>query len=181
MVRPETVRTIAWAFAFAAAALTIFSSGAVAQGVGARDYAGGGIVLGERGGGIGAAPVQTPSARIADAFEFNARAGFASDYIYRGTTLSDRKPVVGAGAEAAFRNFYVGTTMASVKLPSEPAAELTFAAGVRPTLGKIEFDFGATYFYYPGEIPGSRIEYWEAAARADTSITEQLRVAGGYT
>jgi len=151
---------------------------AMAQGIGARDGASGAIGLGH--GAIGDVAAPTPSARIADLFEFTARAGFASDYIYRGTTLSDHKPVVGAGAELTYKNLYVGTTMASVKLPSEPAAELTFATGIRPSLGKVDFDFGWTYFYYPGEVSGSRIEYWEAAARADTQITDALRVAGGF-
>ena len=115
--------------------------------------------------------------------EFGVRAGIASDYIYRGTTLSDRGPAVGAGIEATFAQFYAGATIASVKLPTQPSAELTVAGGVRPKLGNVEFDFGATYFFYPGEMPGSPtggIEYWEAAARAETQLGERVRVGGGY-
>jgi hypothetical protein len=62
--------------------------------------------------------------RAADAFEFNTRAGLASDYIYRGVTLSDRKPAVGAGIEATFAGFYAGATFASVKLPTQPSGEI---------------------------------------------------------
>ena len=58
-------------------------------------------------------------------------------------------------------------------------------AGIRPTLGNVTFDFGWTRFVYPGESPppGSTagIEYWEAIARADTTIGEFLRVAGGWS
>ena len=115
--------------------------------------------------------------------EFSARAGFATDYIYRGTTLSDRKPAVGAGFEATLRTFYAGTTLTSVDLPSRPAAEIVLSTGVRPKLGKVEFDFGWTYFFYPDETPlgpVSDTDYWEVAARAETKIADKLRIAGGF-
>ena len=118
------------------------------------------------------------------ALEFSVSAGFATDYIYRGTTVSARQPAVGAAFEAAFDMFYAGSTIASVKLPSQPAAEITMAGGIRPKLWDINFDFRWTYFSYPGETPPpgvfAGIEYWEAGARADTKIGELLRVAGGF-
>src|SRR5262249_22287263 len=58
--------------------------------------------LGARGG---PAAGTRPAAKQDDAagtFEFSARAGFASDYIYRGITMTDHKPAVGAAFEAAF-------------------------------------------------------------------------------
>ena len=73
--------------------------------------------------------------------------------------------------------------MASVKLPTDPSSEITVSGGVRPTLGPIEFDIGATYFAYPGETPGgptNGIEYWEAAFRGVAPIGESIRVAAGY-
>ena len=150
------------------------------------DTAGGSINIGARAGLAADAPVRTAPRQdgAAGPFEFSARAGFASDYIYRGVTLSDRKPAVGAGLEAALGLLYAGATVTSVKLPSQPAAEITMTGGVRPKLGNIDFDFGWTYFLYPGETvpPGvlAGIEYWEAGARADTRIGEALRVAGGF-
>jgi uncharacterized protein (TIGR02001 family) len=112
------------------------------------------------------------------------RGGFATDYVYRGITLSDRKPAVGAAVEAAFRQFYAGAAIASVKLPTRPAAEVTVNAGVRPKIGNIDFDLSWTYFHYPGETPPEGvtpgIDYWEVAARGDTKISEALRVAGGF-
>ena len=77
---------------------------------------------------------------------------------------------------------YAGTTVATVKLPTQPFAEFTFAAGIRPKIATIDFDFGVTYFAYPGErLPGETgINYWEAVIRGDRSIGEQFRVAGGY-
>jgi len=150
------------------------------------------IALGARGGPAAEVPIRPAAPKdattrqdsVAGALEFSARAGFASDYIYRGTTLSDRRPAVGAGVEAALGLLYAGATVISVKLPSQPAAEITMTAGVRPKLWDVEFDFGWTYFFYPGETPQvgvtTGIEYWEVAARADTKVGEALRVAGGF-
>jgi len=121
-------------------------------------------------------------ATSANELEFSARAGAASDYIYRGTTLSDHGPAAGAAFEAKFGALYAGTTVATVMLPTQPFAEFTFAAGVRPKIATIDFDFGITYFAYPGErLPGETgINYWEAVVRGDRSIGEQVRVAAGY-
>ena len=140
---------------------------------------GGPIGLGNRGWSA-AGTSQTISA---NELEFSARAGVASDYIYRGTTLSDHGPAAGAAFEARLASLYAGTTVATVKLPTQPAAELTFAAGIRPNIATIDFDLGVTYFAYPGErLPGETngINYWETAIRGDRKIGEQVRVAAGY-
>ena len=140
------------------------------------------IVLGDRGGLTSESPatVPTPGGAV-QSIEVSARAGFASDYIYRGVTLSDHKPAVGAGIEAAFGFLYAGTTFTNVKLPNEHAIELTTATGVRPKLWNIDWDFGWTYFAYPGGTPaGPSIDYWEVGGRADTKLTDSLHVAAGF-
>lgn len=169
------------------AALSLASAaGGSARAQTGDDDAAGRINLGAHRGLAAEAPLRAdpPQADAASHLEFSARAGLASDYIYRGVTLSDRKPAVGAALEAALGLFYAGATVTSVKLPSQPAAEITMSGGVRPKLWDVQLDFGWTYFLYPGEtVPVGAfagIEYWEAAARADTRIGEALRVAGGF-
>jgi uncharacterized protein (TIGR02001 family) len=140
---------------------------------------GGQISLGNRGWSAAA----TEGAAPVNELEVGARAGFASDYIYRGTTLSDHEPAAGAAFEASFSSLYAGATVATVKLPTEPGAEFTMAGGIRPKIANINFDLGVTYFAYPGEkFPGvtNGINYWEAAIRGDRSIGESFRVAAGY-
>ena len=115
--------------------------------------------------------------------EFDVRTGFASDYIYRGTTLSDHKPAVGTAIEATFAQLYGGVAVASVKLPTQPASEITINGGVRQKIGDIDFDLRATYFLYPGGISvgaTNNIDYWEAGVRTDKRITESIRVAAGF-
>src|SRR5262245_60996284 len=139
----------------------------------------GAIGLGNRGWSA----ADTGQAGSANQFEFSARAGFASDYIYRGVTLSDHGPAAGAAFETRFGPLYAGTTVATVRLPTEPSAEFTVAAGIRPKIATIDFDLGVTYFAYPGErLPGETngVNYWEAVIRGDRRIGEQVRVAAGY-
>lgn len=142
------------------------------------------INLGGRGWGAAESPYTTPSTdRDPETIQFSVKAGIASDYIYRGTTLSDHKPAAGAGIEAAYRWLYAGATVASVRLPTQPSAEIAVSGGVRPTLGPVELDLGLTYFAYPGETPGgptNGIEYWEAAFRAVAPVGESIRIAAGY-
>jgi len=142
------------------------------------------INLGGRGWGAADSAHTPPSTdREGETIEFSVRAGIASDYVYRGVTLSDRKPAAGAGIEAAYRWLYAGATVASVRLPTEPSAEISVSGGVRPTLGPVELDLGITYFAYPGETPGglpNGIEYWETAFRAVAPVGESIRVAAGY-
>ena len=112
--------------------------------------------------------------------DFSLRAGLASDYIYRGTTLSAHQPVVGAAVEASFSLFYAGATAASVKLPTNPAAELTFNGGIRPKIWDIDFDFGWTYLQYPGEAEGASTDYWETFARGNYKLTDAVSIAAGF-
>lgn len=104
----------------------------------------GSIALGARGGFSADSPTARtqPQDHQENAFGYTMGAGMASDYIYRGVTLSDHQPAVGAVFEARFGNFYGGSTITSVKLPTDPAAELSFSSGIRPSLSGIDFDFG---------------------------------------
>jgi uncharacterized protein (TIGR02001 family) len=172
------LRTFSLPAVAVAAALLI--AGGSAQGQAPSGYSGGVISLGGRGwSSFEAVPVTSDQG--AKQLEFSFRGGFATDYMYRGTTLSDHKPAVGAAVEATFAQLYAGVAVASVKLPTQPAAEITMSGGVRQTIGNIDFDLGVSYFLYPGEIsdsPGT--DYWQVAIRADKRIAESLRVAGGF-
>jgi len=174
----ECLRSVGSSVAAAAAALLI--AGGSVRGQAPADNSGAAISLGGHGwSSFEATPVT--SDRAANQLEFSFRGGFATDYMYRGTTLSDHKPAVGAAIEATFAQLYAGIAVASVKLPTQPAAEISMSSGVRQKIGDIDFDLGVTYFLYPGEIstsPGT--DYWQVAIRADKRIAESLRVAGGF-
>jgi uncharacterized protein (TIGR02001 family) len=144
-----------------------------------NDEAASPISLGARGG-FSTEPVRHGAATEDHDFGYSLAAGMASDYIYRGVTLSAHQPAVGAAFEARFGSFYAGSTITSVKLPSDPAAEMSFVGGVRPSLSGFDFDIGVTYFLYPGEPAGSDTDYFEVLARVDRKLSEKVRVAAGF-
>jgi uncharacterized protein (TIGR02001 family) len=163
-----------------AVAGALFIAGGSVKGQPSTANYGGAISLGGRGWSSFEA-VPATSDHESNQLEFSVRGGFATDYIYRGTTLSDHKPAVGAAVEATFGQLYAGVAVASVKLPTQPAAEITMSGGIRRSIANVDFDLGVSYFLYPGEIsdsPGT--DYWQAAIRADKRIAESLRVAGGF-
>lgn len=143
------------------------------------------IVLGARGGAVSDTQGTAATATDQSGFAFSAAAAIATDYVYRGVTLSDRKPALGASFEAAFDKLYASITMASVRLPTEPSSEISTAIGLRPKLGNVELDLAWTYYAYPGEKwwllgPTGGTDYWEASLRAEAQLTEALRVGGGF-
>jgi hypothetical protein len=89
---------------------------------------GGAIGLGNRGWSA----ADTNHATSTNELEFSARAGFASDYIYRGTTLSAHGPAAGAAVEATFGPLYAGITVATSSCrPSHSLSSLWRAASAR--------------------------------------------------
>ena len=72
-------------------------------------------------GGRGWGGVETATSATAtepETVHFSIKAGAATDYIYRGTSLSDRKPAVGGVFEATYKQFYTWASAASVRLPT---------------------------------------------------------------
>ena len=117
----------------------------------------------------------TPSlAAPADQFKLTAGALLMTDYIYRGLSYSAHQPAVGTYVDAQYGWLYAYTNFNSVKFSTSPAVEVTISAGVRPTLGPFDFDIGAAYYYYPGEIGPELSNYWEAHATVSHKLTERL-------
>ena len=118
MTECEGLRAVG-ALAAALLSLAIISGGPV-RGQETVGNAGGAINLGSRG----LSPSSEGRPEAENKLEYEIRAGFATDYIYRGTTQSDHKPTVGAAVEFTFGQLYAGVTMMSVKLPTQPSAEI---------------------------------------------------------
>jgi uncharacterized protein (TIGR02001 family) len=97
-----------------------------------------------------------------------------TDYIYRGLSYSAHHPAVAAYLDAQYGWLYGYTNFNSVKFSTSPAVEVTMAVGARPTLGSFEFDIGAAYYYYPGELGPERSNYWEAHATVSHKLTDKI-------
>lgn len=128
-------------------------------------------------------------------------ASVASDYNFRGISQSDRGPSVSAYFEPRFNinpnlQLYSGIAGSSVKLATDPAAEVDFYAGIRPTFGALALDFGGIYYWYPSETqfcggvgvcggsPGyangnttiADTDFWEVYAKAAWTFNPTLTV-----
>jgi hypothetical protein len=98
-----------------------------------------------------AAPAAAPSQ-----WDIAFGAAIASDYNFRGISQSDRGPSGFAYFEPRFNitpdvQLYGGIAATSVKLATDPAAEVDLYGGIRPTFGPFAFDFGGIYYWYPRE------------------------------
>jgi uncharacterized protein (TIGR02001 family) len=117
-------------------------------------------------------------------FEVHVSGEVDTDYIYRGITLSAHQPAVGAGIEIDRGSFYFKFEPHSVKLPTNPSAELGFSGGwCREVIDKIKLDLGVTYLYYAGEIPVGPVtstSYAEAHATISYDPNDFVTLAGTY-
>src|SRR5271167_4834696 len=91
------------------------------------------------------------SKAASDAFETTVGGSLMSDYLYRGISLSERGPSVSSSVEVQRGWFYVGSQVYTVRLPTDPAGELTVTGGIRREAAGVDFDLAAEYYYYPGE------------------------------
>jgi uncharacterized protein (TIGR02001 family) len=120
----------------------------------------------------------------------------ASDYNFRGISQSDRGPSVYGYFEPRYNinkvwQLYAGIAGYSVKLATDPAAEIDFYGGVRATIGQWAFDVGALYYYYPREreIDGVIVtappafnttlqdtDYWEVYGKVTYNWTDAFSI-----
>jgi uncharacterized protein (TIGR02001 family) len=118
-------------------------------------------------------------------FDVHLSTEIATDYIYRGVTLSAHQPAVGGSIELDRGPFYFKFEPHSVKLPTNPSAELGFAGGwCREVVKNIKLDIGLAYLYYAGEVPvGPVVSTSYAEAHATVSYdhpSEVFTVTGTY-
>jgi uncharacterized protein (TIGR02001 family) len=140
------------------------------------------------------APVMAP---VVSPFDIAFGGGIMSDYNFRGISQSDRGPAVTAYFEPRYNinpnlQLYAGVAGTSVKLATDPTAEIDFYAGIRPTFGPVAFDFGFIYYWYPREraIDGVVIavpnlnttiadtDFWEIYGKAAWTVNDIVTLGG---
>jgi uncharacterized protein (TIGR02001 family) len=104
-----------------------------------------------------------------------------SDYIYRGVSLSARKPSAATFVEGQWLGFFASTNVQNVTLPTSPAAEVTLTGGYRWETPDYKLELSANYFWYPGEtlldgMPAT--SYWEYAVGVERYFTGQITLKG---
>jgi uncharacterized protein (TIGR02001 family) len=116
------------------------------------------------------AAVPAPGTDTASKFDVSVAASVASDYNYRGYTLSDHKPSVSTNFEATYNVLFAAIDAASVQIPMLSHLQMTDYAGIRPVFGPITVETGVAYYSYPGSvIDTSYPEYYVAPKYALSS------------
>jgi uncharacterized protein (TIGR02001 family) len=103
----------------------------------------------------------------APTFDIKIIASIASDYNFRGYTLSDHKPSISTNFEATYNIFFAAVNGASVHVPMVSQFQMTDYAGIRPVFGPLTVETGVAYYSYPGSsIDISYPEYYVAPSYA---------------
>lgn len=161
---------------------------------------------------IVAAAILASPALAADPQQWNSwdiafGSAITSDYIWRGVTQSNHRPSVNAYLEPRWKpdadnELYIGLAGNSISFPNRADAEIDFYGGWRSTFGKLTFDLGGWFYWYPGgqcfntpalcgvvtatplPINGNDIKadvsFWEVYAKASYNVTDALAVGFAY-
>lgn len=120
----------------------------------------------------------------------------ASDYLFRGISLTDEKPAFQPYLEFTYGIAYLGVwgsnvgdrTLAEAGFQVTGPWEVDLYAGIRPTLGPVNFDLGVLWYTYgarsnPGGLSSGDVDYVEFKVSGTTSLTKELTatVTGYYT
>jgi len=125
---------------------------------------------------LGAAFAATP----ANAADWSAEVGVASDYRYRGISLSNRGPAVQASLTVEQESGAYAELWTSSLTSGGPQAELDATAGYAFSItDAVSLDVSATYYAYPGARDANAIEFTGIveASRGPATASLGLRVA----
>ncbi len=97
-----------------------------------------------------------------------------SDYIFRGISLSDEKPVFQASVDGSYGIWYFGAWGSILNEQAGDPVEIDFYTGIKPTLGPVTFDLGVVYYTYFWADEPSDLDYVELKLGASYSPVKNL-------
>lgn len=126
---------------------------------------------------IGVAAIASATVGGAAHAEATANIALVSDYVFRGVSLSGNDPAIQGGFDYSSELWYAGVWGSSIT----DGMEIDLYAGFTPTTGQVEWNIGATGYFYPGaDDDAAEYDYIEFVLSASTSLTEQISVGGGF-
>lgn len=135
-----------------------------------------GLLLGLALVPLAARAADGPAAAAADppAFTLTTNVGLFSQYVFRGVSYSQEKPVVQGGADLAHASgFYAGVwgTALSGKAIQNASSEIDVYGGYAGSLGDFGYDVGLLQFIFPGgRYTGTDEDYNTLEAYASVSF-----------
>ncbi len=119
-------------------------------------------------------PATTPLSTTDAVSQFDAKfaAALASDYNYRGYTLSDHLPSASANLEVTYWILFASVNTASVQIPELSRFQMTDTVGLRPVFGPLTLETGVAFYSYPGSQTDS--SYPEVYLAPSYAVTSKL-------
>ncbi len=110
-------------------------------------------------------------AEDAPAFKLAFNVGANTDYVFRGISQTNEDPSIFGGVDATIGSIgYAGVWVSNVDFGNSTDAEFDFYAGIKPTLGAVNFDISVLYYGYTSQPKGSNEDYFEAKIGASTAV-----------
>jgi uncharacterized protein (TIGR02001 family) len=101
-----------------------------------------------------------------------------TDYVFRGVSQTDEKPTVQMSLDLTYGIFYAGVWGSGIDfddIPPNSNVEVDFYAGIKPSAGGFDFDFGLIYYHYPrADDGGAELDYIELKAAVSKTVFETL-------
>ena len=120
--------------------------------------------------------------RAQSAGSFSGNMAIVSDYIVRGTSLSNQNPAIQGGFDwDSGMGVYAGLWGSSVEFGNDASAEFDFLAGYRGRFDNLHYEVGATYYWYPKTSVAGQ-SFWDVHADVgyDLGISD-LTLGVAYT
>jgi uncharacterized protein (TIGR02001 family) len=103
--------------------------------------------------------------------EVSANVSLATDYVFRGVSLSDENPVIQGGFDWSNDAFYAGVWGSSLS----EGTEIDLYGGWTPSTGPVTWDIGVIGYFYPGaDDDDAEFDYFEGTVGGEFSVTEQF-------
>jgi uncharacterized protein (TIGR02001 family) len=112
-------------------------------------------------------------------FTYSFTATGTSDYVFRGISQSDNEPAIQGAINIGYGIAYAGIWASSTDYTvgnEHSNIEIDYYAGIKPTWGKANFDFGVLYYTYPGYAKDS--DTIELKAGVSGEVLKNLTAGG---
>ncbi len=112
-------------------------------------------------------------------YTISVNGGLTTDYVFRGFSQTDNDPGIFVGADFTYQWFYAGIWAASVdNVTSDGELEVDLYAGIKKSVGGLDFDVGVIYYAYPSNSADVDLEYVEVKAAIGGKIADVVSLTG---
>jgi uncharacterized protein (TIGR02001 family) len=111
---------------------------------------------------------------------FSGNVALTTDYTFRGVSQTNEGPAVQGGFDYTNDIYYAGVWASNVDFGgADGSLEVDLYAGLKPTFGAVNTDFGVIGYFYPNASDhNAELDYAEVYAKASISPAEGWTIGG---